>query len=89
MRSPSCAFLKWSYWKRGEPSSDLFGATRAALLSECTTAEVREVTDHEPADLISRRSRGGFCDPDAQAWTVSRSLPSPYRIDPQTEKMVP
>ena len=88
MRFQSYAFLKWSDWKRVKPFSNLFGATSAALLTEFTAAEVREMTHDQLADLISRRGRGRFHDPHAKARAVQRSLQSSYPIDPQTDEMV-
>ena len=88
MRFQSYAFLKWSDWKRVKPFSDLFGATSAALLTEFTAGEVREMTHDQLADLISRRGRGRFHDPHAKARAVLRSLSSSYPIDPQADEMV-
>jgi hypothetical protein len=88
MRFQSYAFLKWSDWKRVKPFSDIFGATSAALLTEFTTAELREMTHDQLADLISRRGRGHFDDPHAKARAVQRSLRSSYPIDPQADEMI-
>jgi hypothetical protein len=87
MRFQSYAFLKWSDWKRVRPFSNLFGATSAALLTEFTAAEPREMTHDQLADLISRRGRGRFQDPHAKARAVQRSLRSSYPIDPQADEM--
>lgn len=70
MRFQSYVFINWSSWKRVKPSSDLFGATSAALLTESTAAEVREMTHDQLADLISRRGQGRFHDPHAKARAV-------------------
>jgi transposase len=88
MRFRSYAFLRWSDWRRAKPFSNLFGATSAALLTEFTAAEVREMTHDQLADLISRRGRGHFHDPHAKARAVQRSLRSSYPIDPQADEMI-
>lgn len=88
MRFQSYAFLKWSDWKRAKPFSDLFGATSAALLTEFTAAELRDMTHDQLADLIAKRGRGHFYDPHAKARAVQRSLRSSYPIDPQTDEML-
>ena len=88
MRFRSYAFLKWSDWKRVKPFSNLFGATSAALLTQFTTAELREMTHDQLADVIADRGRGHFHDPHAKARAVQRSLRSSYPIDPQTDEML-
>jgi transposase len=88
MRFQSYAFLKWSDWKRVKPFSNLFGATSAALFTEFTAADLREMTHDQLADLISRRGRGRFQDPHAKARAVQRSLRSSYPIDPQADEMI-
>jgi len=88
MRFRSYAFLKWSDWKRARLFSDLFGATSAALLTEFTAAELREMTHDQLADLIAQRGRGHFHDPHAKARRVQRSLRSSYPIDPQADELL-
>jgi transposase len=88
MRFQSFAFLKCSDWKRVKAFSDVFGATSAALLTEFTAAELREMTHDQLADLIAHRGRGRFYDPDATARAVQQALRSSYPIDPQMDEMV-
>lgn len=88
MRFQSYAFLKYSDWKRGKVFSDVFGATSAALLTEFTAAELREMTHHQLADLIARRGRGRFYDPDATARAVQQVLRTSYPIEYQMDLMI-
>ena len=88
MRFQSYAFLKCSDWKRLKPFADLFGATSAALLTEFTAAQLREMSQTQLADLIAHRGRGRFYDPDATARTVQRVLDSSYPIDQQMDEMI-
>jgi len=88
MRFQSYAFLKCSDWKRDKAFSDVFGATSAALLTEFTAAELREMTHDQLADLIAHRGRGRFYDPDATARSVQRALRTSYPIDLQLDEMV-
>jgi len=88
MRFQSFAFLKCSDWKRVKTFSDVFGATSAALLTEFTAAELREMTHDQLANLIAHRGRGRFYDPDATARAVQHALRSSYPIDPQMDEMV-
>lgn len=88
MRFQSYAFLKWSDWKRVKPFSNLFGATSAALLTEFTAAELRDMTHDQLANLIAERGRGHFYDPHAKARAVQRSLRSSYPVDPQADEML-
>jgi transposase len=87
-RFQAYAFLKCSDWKRVKPFSDVFGATSVALLTEFTAAELREMTHDQLADLIARRGRGRFYDPDATARAVQRALRTSYPIDPMMDEMV-
>jgi transposase len=88
MRFQSYAFLKCSDWKRVRPFSDVFGATSAALLTEFTAAELREMSHDQLAELIDRRGRGNFHDPHATARAVQRALRSSYPIDAQADEMI-
>jgi transposase len=88
MRFQSFAFLKCSDWKRVKTFSDVFGATSAALLTEFTATELRQMTHDQLADLIAHRGRGRFYDPDATARAVQQALRSSYPIDPQMDEMV-
>jgi len=85
MRFQSYAFFKCSDWKRVKPFSDIFGATSAALLTEFTAAELREMTHSQLADLIAHRGHGRFYDPDATARAVQEALRSSYPIDRQMD----
>jgi transposase len=87
-RFQAYAFLKCSDWKRAKPFSDVFGATSAALLTEFTAAELREMTHDQLADLIARRGRGRFYDPDATARAVQQALRTSYPIAPLMDEMV-
>jgi transposase len=88
MRFQSYAFLKFSDWKRVRPFSDVFGATSAALLTEFTAAELREMTHDQLADLISHRGHGRFHDPHATARAVRTALRTSYPIEAQMDEMV-
>ena len=88
MRFQSYAFLKYSDWKRVRPFSDVFGATSAALLTEFTAAELREMTHDQLADLISHRGHGRFHDPHATARAVRTALRTSYPIETQMDEMV-
>jgi transposase len=88
VRFQSYAFLKCSDWKRVKAFSDVFGATSAALLTEFTAAELREMTQDQLADLIARRGRDHFYDPDATARTVQQALRTSYPIDFQMDEMI-
>jgi len=88
IRFQSYAFLKCSDWKRVKAFSDVFGATSAALLTEFTAAELREMTHDQLADLIARRGRDHFYDPDATARAVQQALRTSYPIDFQMDEMI-
>jgi transposase len=88
MRFQSYAFLKCSDWKRIKPFADVFGATSAALLTEFTAAELRQMTHPQLADLIAHRGRGCFHDPDTTARAVQRALQTSYPIEPQMDEMI-
>ncbi len=88
MRFQSYSFLKCSDWKRVKPFSDVFGATSIALLTECTTAELKAMTHDQLADLIRHRGRHRFYDPHATARAVQQALRSSYPIEPQMDEMV-
>lgn len=88
MRFQAYAFLKCSDWKRVKAFSDVFGATSAALLTEFTAAELREMTHDQLADLVAHRGRGRFYDPDATARAVQQALHTSYPITPQMDVMV-
>jgi transposase len=87
-RFQSFAFLKCSDWKRAKPFADICGATSAALLTQLTAAELRDLTHDQLADLISHRGRGRFYDPDATARAVHHALCSSYPIDPHMDELV-
>jgi len=88
MRFQSNAFLKCSDWRRIKPFSDLLGATSAALLTEFTAAQLREMSQDQLAEIISHRGRGRFHDPDATTRAVQKALSSSYPIDPQEDEML-
>jgi transposase len=88
MRFQSIAFLKCSDWKRVKPFSDIFGATSIDLLTQFTTAELHDLSHDQLADIIARRGRGRFDDPDATARAVQQALRSSYPIEPQLDEMV-
>ena len=58
MRYQSHAFLKCRDWRSVKAFADIFGVTGAALLTEFTTAGLREMTHDQLADLVARRGRG-------------------------------
>lgn len=88
MRFQAYAFLKVSDWKRVKPFSDLFGATSAALLTEFTADELREMSHIQLAELIAHLGRNHFDDPHATARAVQRALRTSYPIEPQEDEMV-
>jgi transposase len=88
MRFQSYAFLKCSDWKRVKAFSDVFGATSIDLLTRFTAAELRDLPHHQLADLIARRGRGHFDDPDATARAVQQALRSSYPIEPQLDELI-
>jgi transposase len=88
MRFQSIAFLKCSDWKRVKPFSDIFGATSIELLTQFTAAELRDLPHDQLADIIARRGRGRFDDPDATARAVQQALRSSYPIESQLDEMV-
>jgi transposase len=87
-RFQAYAFLKCSDWKRVKPFSDILGATSAALLTEFTAAELREMTHDQLEDLIRRRGRGRFDDPNATVRAVREALRSSYPIEARMDEMV-
>jgi transposase len=88
MRFQSYAFLKVSDWKRVKPLSTVFGATRVALLTEFTVAELTALSHDQLVDLITHRGRGRFEDPTGTARMVQEALRTSYPIDPQMDEMV-
>ena len=88
MRFQSFAFLKCSDWQRVQPFSTFLGTTSAALLTEYTNAQLREMTHDELAEIIRRRGRGRFEDLPGTARKVKQALHSSYPIDPQMDDMV-
>ena len=63
-------------------------ATSIALLTECTTAELKAMTHDQLADLIRHRGRHRFDDPHAPARAMQQALRSSYPVDPQMDEMV-
>lgn len=88
MRLQSYAFLKCSDWKRIKPFSDLFGATSAALLTEFTATELRDMSHTQLAELVAHRGHGRFHDPDATARAVRQALDTSYPIEQQMDEMI-
>ncbi len=88
MRFQSYAFLKCSDWKRVKAFADVLGATRAALLTEFTAAELRAMSHDQLARLIAQRGHGRFYDPEATARAVQAALDSSYPVDPQLDEML-
>jgi transposase len=88
MRFQSYAFLKCSDWKRVHAFSDIFGATSIALLTECTNAELHQMSQDQLVDLIAHRGRGRFDDPPATARAVRQTLHTSYPVDPLMDEMV-
>ena len=84
----SYAFLKCSDWKRVKPFADLFGATSAALLTEFTATELREMSHTQLAELVAHRGHGRFYDPDTTARTVRQALDTSYPIEHQMDEMI-
>jgi transposase len=88
LRFQSYAFLKASDWKRVKAFSNILGTTSVALLTEFTIAELTAMSHDELADVISRRGRKHFDDPDATARLVQEALHTSYPIDPQMDEQV-
>jgi transposase len=59
-----------------------------ALLTEFTTAELKDMTHDQLVDIISHRGHGRFHDPTATARMVRKALRTSYPIDPITDEMV-
>jgi len=88
MRFQSSAFLKASDRKRVKPFSNIFGATRVALLTAFILAELTTMSHNQLVDLITHRGHGRFEDPTATARAVQEALCTSYPIDPQMDEMV-
>jgi hypothetical protein len=58
------------------------------LLTQFTVVEFNEMTRDQLLDLISRRGRGRFDDPNATARAVREALRSSYPIEARMDEMV-
>ena len=67
LRALTRVFLKASEWHRGQPFSDVWGATSATLLTEFTTTEIAAMPLPQLTELIQEYGRKHFDDPQATA----------------------
>jgi transposase len=81
-------FLKLSAWALVQPTSDLLGATSAALLTEFTADDLVQMPLTALADFIARRGRHQFDDPEATAQKVQEALRRSYPVTPELDGAV-
>jgi len=79
-RALTRVFLKASEWQRGQPFSDVWGATSATLLTEFTVAEIAALTLPQLTTLIQEYGRKHFDDPLATARHVQRTLQTSFPV---------
>lgn len=80
LRALTRVFLKASEWQRGQPFSDVWGATSATLLTEFTVAEIAAMTLPQLTRLIQEYGRKHFDDPQATARQVQRTLQNSFPV---------
>jgi transposase len=84
-RALTRVFLKASEWQRGQPFSDVWGATSATLLSEFTVAEIAAMTLPQLTNLIQEYGRKHFDDPQATARHLQRTLQNSFPVAPELD----
>ena len=85
LRALTHVFLKASEWHRGQPFSDVWGATSATLLTEFTIAEIAAMSLPQLTDLIQEYGRKHFDDPQATARQVQRTLQNSFPVTPDLD----
>jgi transposase len=85
LRALTRVFLKASEWHRGQPFSDVWGATSATLLTEFTTTEIAAMTLPQLTELIQAYGRKHFDDPQATARHVQRTLQNSFPVTPDLD----
>ena len=80
LRALTRVFLKASEWQRGQPFSDVWGATSAVLLTEFTTTEIAAMSLPQLTELIQEYGRKHFDDPQATARHVQRTLQNSFPV---------
>jgi len=85
LRALTRVFLKASEWHRGQPFSDVWGATSATLLTEFTTTEIAAMTLPQLTELIQEYGRKHFDDPQATARHVQRTLQNSFPVTPDLD----
>lgn len=81
-------FLKLSAWQQVQPTRDPLGATSMALLTEFTADDLAQMSLMALADLIARRGRHAFDDPEATARRVQEALRRSYPVAPELDEAV-
>lgn len=85
LRALTRVFLKASEWHRGQPFSDVWGATSATLLTEFTTTEIATMSLSQLTELIQEYGRKHFEDPEATARHVQRTLQNSFPVTPELD----
>jgi transposase len=85
LRALTRVFLKASEWQRGQPFSDVWGATSATLLTEFTTTEIAAMSLTQLTELIQEYGRKHFDDPQATARHVQRTLQNSFPVTPDLD----
>jgi transposase len=84
-RALTRVFLKASEWQRGQPFSDVWGATSAALLTEFTVAELAAMPLTQLTGLIQEYGRKHFDDPQSTARQVQRTIQTSLPVAPELD----
>ena len=85
LRALTRVFLKASEWHRGQPFSDVWGATSATLLTEFTVAEIAAMPLSQLTALIQEYGRKHFADPQVTARHVQRTLQDSFPVTPDLD----
>lgn len=85
LRAFSRVFLKASEWHRGQPFSDVWGATSATLLAEYTVSEIAALSLPQLTELIQEYGRNHFDDPQTTARQVQRTLQTSFPVAPELD----
>ena len=88
LRALTRVFLKASEWQRGQPFSDVWGATSATLLTEFTVAEIAAMTLTQLSDLIQEYGRKQFDDPQVTARHLQRTLQTSFPVAPDLDAAI-
>jgi transposase len=85
LRALTRVFLKASEWHRGQPFSEVWGATSATLLTEFTTTEIATMSLPQLTALIQEYGRKHFDAPEATARHVQRTLQNSFPVTPELD----